>query len=136
MGELINLIKTYTPKWVVIPPVMLSSILVGMNYLPLGDDQLPGQIKAIIQPLLTPKIMVTLILLFLAMAFCYILLCKEYYKKPNMRNYTYDSAGYYVDKKTKQHLCPRCLLTPPHTEAPLCITDCVLRCSVCGKKIM
>lgn len=135
MSELINLLKTYTPKWVAIPIVLLLSIPVGMNYLPLGDDQLPGQIKAIIQPILTTKIMATSILLFLSIASCYILLCKAFYRKPNMKNYTYNPVGYYVNKKTKEQVCPRCLKTR-YIEAPLCVAGGALRCSICDKLIL
>lgn len=53
----------------------------------------------------------------------------------NMETYTYNPAGYYVHKGTKEHLCPRCLKID-HIEAPLCIADEILKCSVCNKRIM
>ena len=133
MNGLLNLLKAYMPKWVAIPIVLLGAILIGMNYWPLEDHELPNNIKAIIQPFLTTKTLLTTMILFLSISICYILLCVTFYKKPNMKDYDFNSFGYYVHKKGGDHLCPKCLLTPPYIKAPFFVSQCVLKCSVCGK---
>jgi hypothetical protein len=136
MKDILDLLKPYVGKWVTIPLALLLAIPTGMRYLPLGKDQLPTQIREMIEPYLTPRTLGTLVALLLGFFACYVLLYREHSQKPNIKNYTYNSAGYYVDSKTKRHLCPKCLLTPPYIKAPLSASYDRIMCTVCGKTIL
>ena len=128
-------IKNYIPKWIALPSTLLLLILIGMLTIPL-DELIPSQIKSLLLTLPLLTITVTAILMLIAISFCYLLLYKEYFKKPNMKNYSFiDPPGYYSHKKTRGKFCQHCLLTEPYIESPLHTDINYLKCNVCNKSI-
>ena len=133
--KIIDWIKTYTPKWIALPSTLLLLILIGMVTIPL-DELIPSQVKSLLLTLPFLTITATAILMLIAMSFCYLLLYKEHFKKPNMKNYSFiDPPGYYSHKKHGGKFCQHCLLTEPYIESPLHIDVNYLKCNVCDKSI-
>ena len=132
MNSLFSLIKNRINFWLLLPVLTLLGILSSMPWID-WDVFLPDAISKTLLTLPQPKTTMILLLLFLAISACYLLLFVSYTQKPKIKDYEFKSFGYYVHKQGGEHLCPKCLLTPPYIKAPFFVSQGVLMCSVCGK---
>lgn len=111
MGENMTLadwIKTYISKWVALPLTLLLIVLSGTQLL---DRIFPDGITKILNPTQAPRIAVTAILLILSITFCYILLYREFSKKPNINDYEHIlHPGIMKHKQSRKYYCQPCLL--------------------------
>jgi len=132
MNSLFSLIKNRINFWLLLPVLILLGILSSTLWID-WDVFLPDAISKSLLTLPQPKATIILLLLFLAISVCYLLLFASYTQKPKIKDYDFKPFGFYVHKKGGEHLCPKCLLTPPYIKAPLHISRGNLTCSVCGK---
>ncbi len=121
-----HILKILIPLW-----LFLSSMIgfVLQTLLPL--DKLKE-----IENIIWVKIIAILFLTILFGAFYILILHSKLKPKLNMSKYTYNTYGYYIRKSDNVHLCPKCLLSEPHIEAPICVKNTILVCSVCGNNIL